>query len=66
MHAAWVASVRPAYRPLAVAIAALAVFAALFIALGVNGWWTPAANEQTVGRSHAGVNGCPEGCSGNR
>lgn len=44
-----VASVRPAYRPLAVAIAALAVFAVLFIALGVNGWWTPAANEQAVG-----------------
>jgi hypothetical protein len=41
--------VRPAYRPLIIAVAALAVFAVLFIIGGTLGWWSPAANEQAVG-----------------
>lgn len=40
---------RPAYRPTAYALAALAVFAGLFIIGGAAGWWTPAANEQAIG-----------------
>lgn len=38
-----------AYRPLAIALVALAAFAALFIAAGYLGWWAPAANEQAIG-----------------
>ncbi|MDQ1308158.1 MAG: hypothetical protein QG671_3992, partial [Actinomycetota bacterium] len=40
---------RPAYRPLIIAVAALSVFAVLFIIGGTLGWWSPAANEQAVG-----------------
>lgn len=40
---------RTAYRPLAIALGFLAVFAALFILVGAQGWWTPAANEQAIG-----------------
>ena len=38
-----------AYRPIAVAGASLAVFAALFVLGGALGWWTPAANERPIG-----------------
>jgi hypothetical protein len=41
--------VRPAYRPLALAVAALAIFGAAFLAAAALGWWNPAANEQAVG-----------------
>lgn len=37
------------FRPLAVTLGALAVFAALFVAGGLVGWWDPAANEQAIG-----------------
>lgn len=40
---------RTAYRPLTYAVAALTVFAVLFVLGGAVGWWTPAANEQAVG-----------------
>lgn len=40
---------RGPYRPVTYAVAALAVFAALFIVGGVTGWWAPAANEQAIG-----------------
>lgn len=38
-----------AYRPLWIAVAALAVFGVLFVAAGLAGWWEPAANEQPIG-----------------
>jgi Ceramidase len=40
--------VRP-YRPLAYAVVSLGVFAVLFVAGGLSGWWAPAANEQAIG-----------------
>ena len=40
---------RTAYRPTRIAVSALAVFAAAFVAFGVAGWGTPAGTEQAVG-----------------
>lgn len=40
---------RSPYRPIVYAFSALAGFTVLFIAGGVAGWWTPAANEQAIG-----------------
>lgn len=37
------------YRPLALAVASLGVFAVLFVIGGMTGWWSAAANEQAVG-----------------
>lgn len=38
-----------AYRPLAIAIGALGVFAVVFVSAGLVGWWDQAANEQAIG-----------------
>lgn len=40
---------RPAYRPLVIALGSLAAFAALFILAGSLDWWSPAGNEQAIG-----------------
>ena len=37
------------YRPLSYAVAGLAVFATVFITAGLDGWGSPAANEQAIG-----------------
>lgn len=42
-------AMRPAYRPLAIGLGALAAFVVLFVAGGVVGWWNPASNEQAIG-----------------
>jgi len=41
--------VRRPHRPIAYVLVALGVFALLFVAAGVAGWWTPAENEQAIG-----------------
>jgi hypothetical protein len=41
--------VRSPYRPITYALGALGVFGILFVAGGVAGWWTAAANEQAIG-----------------
>jgi hypothetical protein len=40
---------RRAFRPIAAAVAALAVFGAVFVLFGIGGWGTPADNEQAIG-----------------
>jgi hypothetical protein len=41
--------VKRSYRPLLITIGALAGFTAVGVAIGRNGWGTPAANEQAIG-----------------